>query len=368
MRTADLEKIPIATLRNLAKQRNLPYNKKQDIIAALSNEEASSDVVGTAGSLIEGALQHLVQSSRPTSDELKALIREVLDANSGNGNGIRVSWAQVPIASAHINGAYIYPPFWERLKASIQFSHVELKGPPGSGKTLAVHKLADENKKHLAVVTAEGGLRKRDLIGAPEMSNATTYYQAAEFASAAKNGDWALIDEISMADADTLGFLLGMLDRPGMQGSTFSIAGTAFPVHPNFRCFITRNPGLAGTQRMNEALLDRFVTFVVPPLLGNDLDRMLVAHGVDELFRKQSVPVVDMLYRAWEKNNIAYQISPRRVLEAAQIAKGTGVKDRVGFREILCLSILDKIEESLERDAVSKRLTTQFEVLDLKRS
>ena len=63
-----------------------------------------------------------------------------------------------------------------------QVSHIELKGSAGSGKTLAVHKLAEELGKKLAVVTADGGLRKRDLIGQREIANGTTYFDAGEFA------------------------------------------------------------------------------------------------------------------------------------------------------------------------------------------
>ena len=229
---------------------------------------------------------------------------------------------------------------------------------------MAVHKLAELNKKKLAVITADGGLRRRDMIGQREMINGTTYFEAGEFASAAKNGDWALIDEVSMAEADALGFLLGMTDRCGSVGSTFTIGGKVIDVHPDFRCFITRNPGYAGTKTMNEALKDRFYTFEVAPLLDKDLESMLKAHKLNPTHISQSVPVVSALYRAWEKNSIAYQISPRRVLIASQLATELKIKDANGFRKILSNSILTKIEAKHDRDAVAHQLNTIFETLD----
>ena len=360
MRTQDLKTMDVKSLRRMARASGLPLNRKIDIINALAD-----DSVG------------LVYRS---ADRLKALVREVLAEDgvlsSKNGNTSSpvglipedddtfVRWPEVSSAVCDVNGEYVYPPFYTELKAVSKFSHVELKGPAGSGKTLAVHKLAELNKKKLAVITADGGLRRRDMIGQREMINGTTYFEAGEFASAAKNGDWALIDEVSMAEADALGFLLGMTDRCGTVGSTFTIGGKVIDVHPDFRCFITRNPGYAGTKTMNEALKDRFYTFEVAPLLDTDLEKMLTAHKLNPTHIAQSVPVVSALYRAWEKNSIAYQISPRRVLIASQLATELKIKDANGFRKILQNSILTKIEAKHDRDAVAHQLNTIFETLD----
>jgi hypothetical protein len=385
MRTIDLEKMDINSLRKMAKASGLPLNRKADIVNALSDDSPSTtgEVVSTASSWIESALNQVVSKAAPSEDRIKSLIREVLlEDGVPSSNGASTSpvglvpedddtfirWPDVSPAVCDVNGEYVFPPFYEELKAVSKFSHVELKGPAGSGKTLAVHKLAELSGKNLAVITADGGLRRRDMIGQREMINGTTYFEAGEFASAAKNGDWALIDEVSMAEADALGFLLGMTDRCGSVGSTFTIGGKSVDVHPDFRCFITRNPGYAGTKTMNEALKDRFYTFEVAPLLDDDLTEMLKAHATSkyqrDVFIPQSVPVVSGLYRAWEKNSIAYQISPRRVLVAMQLANALGVGDVGGYRKILTDSILTKIEAKHDKDAVAHQLKTIFETID----
>jgi MoxR-like ATPase len=242
-------------------------------------------------------------------------------------------------------------------------SHIELKGSAGSGKTLAVHKLAEQLGKKLAVVTADGGLRKRDLIGQREIANGTTYFDAGEFATSAKNGDWALLDEANFADADALGFLNGMTDRAGTEGSTFNIGGKVIPVHPDFRCFITRNQGYAGTKNMNEALRDRFWTIEVPPLMDEDLVLMLRSHGMLKVFAQDASFQVTALYKTWENNQINYQVSPRRALVAWQLAEQLG-SERKDFRELLTKSILTKIDAKHDKEAIAFQIKTNWSTLD----
>ena len=272
----------------------------------------------------------------------------------------QVIWPEVPAGTCDINGGYVKPPWYQELASAVTVEHVELMGPAGSGKTLAIHHLASAQGRNLAVVTADGGLRKRDLLGTRELIGGRTVFQASEFASAAKNGDWALIDEANMAEADALGFLNGMLDRPGTTGSTFAIAGKAIAVHPDFRCFLTRNPGYQGTKLMNEALRDRFWSINVPPLLGEGLVAMLKAHGVKKAYIPDAVELIERLYEAWQGNRISYQISPRRALASARMADLT----KTDFRDVLTRSILTKIDIQHERNAVDAVIKTVWRVRD----
>ena len=393
MRTTDLELMNINDLRDLARERGLKTTKKSEIIQSLADDSSSygQDSIGTSASIIETALSHVVQANQPTKETIRELVNEVVgefnfSAPSTNGTGYApatasstdaiVNWSEVPYAECDVNGEYVTPPWWNEFVSASKVSHVELKGSAGSGKTLAVHKLAEMMGKRLAVVTADGGLRKRDLIGQREIANGTTYFDAGEFATSAKNGDWALIDEANFADADALGFLNGMTDRAGTTGSTFSISGKVIDVHPDFRCFITRNPGYAGTKNMNEALRDRFWTIEVPPLLNDDLEKMFKAHGMYEGFVQDATRVVSALYLKWEQNNITYQVSPRRALVASQLAdemidtesengKLVGSEQvRKLFRDLLKQSILTKVDSKHDRDAVKHQITTIYQTLD----
>lgn len=403
MKLNELNDLPIMDLRALARNAKLRTTKKEEIVLALADDAPQShghEVLNTSASLIEKALSQAVQANQPSEEQFLALAKQAVQqaisemnfsAPSTNGTSYApaitgtpeatIRWADVPESTCDVNGNYVTPPWWDEFVSASKVSHIELKGSAGSGKTLAVHKLAEEMGKKLAVVTADGGLRKRDLIGQREIANGTTYFDAGEFASSAKNGDWALIDECNFADPDSLGFLNGMTDRAGTDGSTFSIGGKVIDVHPDFRCFITRNPGYAGTKNMNEALKDRFWTIDVPPLINDDLKEMFLSHDMRDDFIEDATYVVSGLYKAWMDNRISYQVSPRRALVASQLTEtmmedqqmydADGGLDSVGqqvfkrmFRKLLKTSILTKVESKHERDAVEKQIDIVYETFD----
>lgn len=343
---AQLEAMSIGDLRGLAEAFGLTTRKKGDIIAALASDYRDGPVAVTQA------------PSAPSAAPAPA-------APAPQTLGESLVWPEVPTASCEVNGDYIEPPWFGELVAAAEIGHVELMGPAGSGKTLAVHHLAAVQGRRMAVVTADGGLRKRDLVGQRELVAASTTFLVAEYAAAAASGAWALIDEANMAEADALGFLNGMLDRPGTTGSTFSVGGRAIDVHPDFRCFITRNPGYQGTKLMNEALRDRFWSIDVPPLLEDGLMAMLASHGVPSTVAAEAAYLVGVLYQAWERNRISYQISPRRALSAAQMAKCISTQYPLEqYRGLLSKSILTKIDAKHERETVREIISAAWTARD----
>ena len=171
-----------------------------------------------------------------------------------------------------------------------------------------------------------------------------------------------------MAEADAMAFINGMTDRPAIEGSTFTIAGTVVNVHPNFRCFITNNPGLKGTKILNEALRDRFWTIEVPPLKGKALISMLRSHDIDDEIASESAAVVDALYKAHLSHRVTYQVSPRRALAAAKMFKVMPSKGNSNaFREVITKSILTKIDDSYDKDNVKDLIETVWQALDAKK-
>ena len=342
MNRIELENLSIGELRTLAADAGLNTQRKAQIIASLADDYR----IGEAPSIsLNGTAPKPAQPPAPDN---------------------AIVWPQVPVATSSVNGDYVEPPWLGELTAAAAIGHVELLGPAGSGKTLAVHHLAASLGKNLAVVTADGGLRKRDLVGQRELINGQTIMMAAEFAAAAKAGDWALIDEANMSEPDALAFLNGMTDRPNQAGSSFQVGGQTIEVHPDFRCFLTRNPGYIGTRAMNEALRDRFWSIEVPPLSDTSLAQMLRAHDVRESYIPDCVWLVDTLYQAWEANRISYQVSPRRALAAAQMAEATleWSKKDGDIRHWLERSILSKIDAKHDRDALETTIKAAWQALD----
>jgi MoxR-like ATPase len=359
MRLAELKELNIHELRGLAKKHQLGTTKRDQIFAALASDFRTPVQAVEKVEVVEKVITYEPPPVAPGPSRDTSL-----------DQGEAMIWPDVPLATCHVNGGYVTPPWADRLKAAVTFGHVELMGPAGSGKTLAVHKLAASQGRRLAVITADGGLRKRDLVGQRELIGGRTVFQASEFAAAARDGHWALIDEANMAEADALGFLNGMLDRPGTEGSTVNVGGKAIAVHPDFRCMITRNPGYAGTKTMNEALRDRFWSIEVPPLLGESLDKMLKAHGVTANERPVAVTVVEALFAKWQQHSIRYQISPRRVLAASQMARHMAVKNKsdkarqLVFEGLLIDSITTKVEGP-DADAVKLIISEAYRAVEL---
>jgi len=339
MNRVELEALDIHDLRKLAQDAGLATIRKASIVAALSADYRSDNGVLVAAPDRNGA--------GPAPAPVPP---------SGDG----VIWPEVPPATSAVNGEYVEPPWLPELRAAAHIGHVELMGPAGSGKTLAVHHLAATLGKKLAVVTADGGLRKRDLVGQRELVASQTVLMAAEFAAAARAGDWALIDEANMAEPDAISFVNGMTDRPGIEGSTFQVGGQTVEVHPDFRCFLTRNPGYVGTRAMNEALRDRFWSIDVPPLSGDSLAAMLRAHDVRKDYVPEAVWLIDTLYQAWEKNRISYQVSPRRALDAAGMCDQLEGSD---FRYWLERAIITKIDAKHDQEAVQRTIEAAWTAL-----
>ena len=354
MNRIELEQMSILELRKLANKHKLKTGKKNQIIAMLADDFREGPAVSLNG------------ASQPKASPAPAPVSPAATTPDSES----IIWPEVPIATSSVNGDYVNPPWLDELAGASKIGHVELMGPAGSGKTLAVHHLAVEQGKRLAIITADGGLRKRDLVGQRELIGGSTIFTAAEFAAAAKNGDWALIDEANMAEPDAMAFINGMTDRPNQEGSTFQVAGQTIEVHPGFRCFMTRNPNYVGTRRMNEALRDRFWTIEVPPLSGDSLKEMFKAHGMDEAYIKDATFMIDTLFQAWKDNRISYQVSPRRALATADLVKamlkaeGLPLPLLAFFRKFFERSILTKIDAQHDIDAVSQIIETGWIALD----
>ena len=335
MNRLELESLDIEDLRALGKKAKLKTKLKAKIIAALADDYREGKATNIAAPA----------STPPPATDTDSIV-----------------WPDVPPAVSAVNGEYVEPPWLVELIAATTIGHIELMGPAGSGKTLAVHHLAAQQGRNLAVVTADGGLRKRDLVGQVGMANGSTTFVAGEFAAAARNGDWALIDEANMAEPDAISFINGMTDRPNQVGSTFQVAGQTIEVHPDFRCFMTRNPNYVGTRRMNEALRDRFWPIMVPPLSGVSLASMFLAHDVHADDVSESTWLIDQLYKAWENNTISYQVSPRRALSAAHMFRATNQED---IRYWLSRSILNMIDAKHDQESVSQKIEAAWKAYDL---
>lgn len=151
------------------------------------------------------------------------------------------------------------PSWYANMRAMVQCgSHIALEGPPSVGKDTAVEQLAAEIGVPLVTIGGDGGFRTKDLVGAQQIVNGTSFYDVGDYVAAAVNGWWVLLTEVNAADPSALMYINRQLAAPYV----VNIGGKSFPVHPNFRLFVTYNHGLAGTKPLPQSFKDRFFRLI----------------------------------------------------------------------------------------------------------
>jgi hypothetical protein len=261
--------------------------------------------------------------------------------------------------------------FGEMEAMSHNGSHTSLAGPPSVGKDTAVEYLSALDGRPLVVETGSG-LRRKHLVGTPEMVGGRSFFNVAEAAAAIVNGWNLLITEINAADPDVILFLNGILAAP----YTITLHGRSFPVHKNFRLFISYNPGLRGTKPLPESTKDRFYPIRVDFFTENELRSRLEAHGMPEteslgdsiLVNGNELPREDWpdrvvefgmkMNEAYGNGKFHYQVTFRRLLDAVTLMN-LEVKGNV--KEALKAAVIDTIDDRMGYKAARGVLDEVFD-------
>jgi MoxR-like ATPase len=255
-----------------------------------------------------------------------------------------IVWPQMP-PLCEKQDFFRKPSWYDTMRAMVMLGkHIALAGPPGVGKDTAVIQLAAEEGMPLVTVGGDAGFRRRDLVGSAQISNGSSYFEVAEYAAAAVNGWWVLLTEVNAADADALMYINAQLAAPYI----VTINGKAYPVHKNFRIFITYNPGLIGTKPLPQSFKDRFFSIQVPFYNKSQLYRVLEANGMNaEMpYAEQIVEFGLKMWDAHERGQLKYQITTRRLIDAVTLLNN-GIVDNV--KSALTMAVLDAIDSSIER-------------------
>lgn len=266
-------------------------------------------------------------------------------------------------------GFFRKPNWYSKVSALVTKAgkHVSLAGPPGVGKDTAVMQMAAEARQPLVVVGGDAGLRKRDLVGTPELRNGHSVFQVAEFAAAVVNGWWAVITEVNAAEPDALLLLNGILEAP----HSIQIHGANYPVHPNFRLFISYNPGLIGTKPLPQSFKDRFYPVQVGFLSEFEMRTRLESYGMpvsDSLDKivingeeriKDDWPTMvvkygQTLWEAHEGGRLGFQVTLRRLKDAVDLMNLGLVSD---VKSALREAVNDAIDSPIQRKVADKILS-----------
>lgn len=261
--------------------------------------------------------------------------------------GQRIVWPDVPFIGSTEDYPWFRKPSWyDRMEAMVVAGkNISVAGPPGIGKSSAIEYMAAEYGIPLVNISADSGLRRRDLTGNVELVNSHTQFMVAQYLAAVKNGWWVKIDEVNSAEPDALMYLNSQIAPP----YSASFYGTTIKRHPDFRLFVTYNPGLVGTKPLPESFKDRFFPIKLSFPSEYQLKLMLLSNGAPE------VPQLDWVVKfgaaVWEgheKGRYRYQITPRRLMDALDLVKLTNCD----IWEALDASVLAMIDKTVETRAV----------------
>ena len=280
-----------------------------------------------------------------------------------------LEWPQVPPIIDTMEN--FQKPSWFEMMATMvnNGSHISLSGPPGVGKDTAVEQLAAREGRPLVAVSGDAGFRRRDLVGTTELFNGASYFSVAEYAAAVVNGWWVLITEVNAADADALLFINSQLAPPYI----INIHGKAYPVHKDFRLFVSYNPGLAGTKPLPPAFKDRFFPTKLGFFSEHELTMRLRAWGLPQQAADDNYTMIDeggeVTTASWpkhlikfgmemwsahqDKGQMRYQISVRRLIDAITLMRTGATAD---IFTAMKAAVIDTIDSQVEAKVAERIL------------
>lgn len=298
---------------------------------------------------------------------------------------MQMRWPQAP-PMIEVMENFDKPVWYDRMRKMVKLGrHISIASPPGVGKDTAVQQLAAEMGMPLVTIGGDAGFRRRDLIGSPQMTNGTSYFNVAEYVAAVVNGWWVLLTEVNAADADALMYINTQLAPPYIAG----IEGKAYGVHPDFRLFITYNPGLVGTKPLPQAFKDRFYSIKLGFFTESQLRRRLEAMGMNsehevvirevatgEMKRvprtklgatdgaedgynwwKWSEEIVKFgmqLWEAHERGQVRYQVTVRRLFDAVALVQEYNVDYKEALKDAVIGAIDSPVEAKVAEDILKK--------------
>lgn len=174
-----------------------------------------------------------------------------------------------------IDPSYRFQPFTSLIIDSINSKeNILLSGGTGTGKTTSLLQIAAHIKQPTIRINLNGETRLSDLLGKVQVVDGATVFEYGVLPTAMKEGLWLILDEIDFAEASCLAILHPVLeDNPVLVLK--ENAGEVIRPHPNFRIFATANSVGAmgdradsydGTQKLNDAFIDRWQVVYVPNL------------------------------------------------------------------------------------------------------
>lgn len=196
---------------------------------------------------------------------------------------------------------------------------VLLNGPAGTGKSLSAKLVCREIGLPVMAVVNCTANTDEFILGKHLPIDGELRFCESDVTRAVRNGGAVIFEEINFAKPQYLSFLNSLLDdNEFIQLDT----GEYVKRHKNFRFFATMNDGYAGTNKINEALLNRMdIIWYVPEMEDSFIKQTLVTEvpscekNVDKM-----LSVFHKIKALFEDNAYDGTISIRNLLSWAKMA------------------------------------------------
>lgn len=216
-----------------------------------------------------------------------------------------------------------------------------LYGPAGTGKSASAKLICREIGLPVVAVINCTANTDEYLLGKYQMKDGVPSFCESDVTKAVRGGGAVIFEEINFAKPQYLAFLNSLLDDNGfIQLDT----GERVERHENFRFFATMNDGYAGTNMINEALINRMdIVCNIPEMDDSFIKQTLIKEvpscegNVDKM-----LSVFRKIKTLFEDNAYDGAISIRNLLSWARMAK---YEDYVSAAEKTVLgSIINDVE------------------------
>ena len=208
---------------------------------------------------------------------------------------------------------------------------VLMQGDTGIGKTYILQQIAKEQGKRAVRVSLNGRVGIDTLVGKyllKSKGGTETYWQDGAVLQCMRAGDWLILDEMNMAEADVLACLNSIMD----DGHCITVAekdGEVVHPAPGFRVFACINPneGYAGTRELNAALVSRFpiVMNMTYPAPAVELEILKYQSGIPDTTARVMVDIGNAMRKAKRDGVLSYCPGTRDLVSWARIAALNGM-------------------------------------------
>lgn len=257
-------------------------------------------------------------------------------------------------------GGYISPNdyLWEDILVGIVLKKpVLFKGPSGSGKTKLAQSISEYFHQPMHSVNCSVDLDAESLLGFKTIvqkdGQSVIEFIEGPVVKAMKEGHILYIDEINMAKPETLPILHSVLDHRRMLTNPFT--GEVIYAHENFTVISAINEGYVGTTPMNEALKNRFISFSIPYLSGEELRKIIEVE-----FPDASKNLVDTIMNISEdlRKQVMNGLLSDEAASIRSLLDAMGLAQYISIKRAILYAVAEKLEDEIERNLVMELVDT----------